>query len=141
MTRLSPMQSERLPSTGKSEDAIEPLHKAMRLDPRNRDFYLAEVAWAYTLMGRYAEAVPLLKRHLARYRDNLGGHWNLAVAYVELGRLVEAQAEVAEVIRLSPQLTLEGERRAEEHGVGTMPLKDRALAERYLADLGKAGLK
>ena len=67
--------------------------------------------------------------------------WNLAVAYVELGRLVEARAEVAEVIRLSPQLTLEGERRAEEHGVGTMPLKDRALAERYLADLGKAGLK
>ena len=45
----------------------------MRLDPRNRDFYLFEVAWAYTLMGRYAEAVPLLKRALARYRDNMGG--------------------------------------------------------------------
>jgi len=130
-----------LDMAGKSQDAIEPLNKAMRLDPDNRVFYFAELAWAYTLMGRYAEAVPLLKRHLARYRDSLGGHEDLAMAYVELGRLDEARAEVAEVTRLSPQLTLEGERRAREHGVASIPLKNRVLAERLLAGLGKAGLK
>ena len=56
MTGASPMHSERSPSTltpplailagagsgfrGKPEDAIESLNKAIRLDPRNRDFYL-----------------------------------------------------------------------------------------------------
>lgn len=63
------------------------------------------------------------------------------MAYVELGRLDDARAEVAEVMRLNPQVTLEGERRAEEHGVGIWPIKDRVLAERYLADMGRAGLK
>jgi hypothetical protein len=63
------------------------------------------------------------------------------VAYVELGRLDDARAEVTEVMRLNPQLTLEGERLAEEHGVGIYPIKDRVLAERFLADMGKAGLK
>jgi adenylate cyclase len=125
---------------GKPEDAIESANKAMRLDPRNRDLYLVTVAWSYNLMGRYAEAVPLLKRHQARYPNQIAAHYNLAVAYVELGRMDEARAEVAELLRISPQLTLEGFKRAEEHGVG-YPLKDRAVADRELADVGRAGLK
>jgi adenylate cyclase len=96
---------------GKPEEAIEALNKAMRLDPRNRDYYLDDVAWSYSLMGRYAEAVPLFKRNLARYPNSMGGHWGLAVVYVELGRLNEAQTEAAEVMRLSPQLTLESLKR------------------------------
>jgi adenylate cyclase len=112
---------------GKPGSAIESLNKAMRLDPLNRDFYLVELAFAHTLMGRYAEAVPLLKRHLARYPNEMGGHWLLTVVNVELGRMDQARAEVAEVMRLSPQLTLERERRAEEHGVGAWPLKDRVF--------------
>lgn len=55
-------------------------------------------------MGRYAEAVPLLKRHLARYPNEMGGHWLLTVANVELGRMDQARAEVAEVMRLSLNL-------------------------------------
>jgi len=92
---------------GKPEDAIESLNKAIRLDPRNRDWYLVELAFAYTLMGRYAEAVPLLKRHLARYPNEMGGHWLLTVANVELGRMDQARAELAQVMRVSPQLTLD----------------------------------
>ena len=42
-------------------------------------------------------------------------------------------------MRVNPQLTLEGERRAEEHGVETVPLRDRALREPFLADTGKSG--
>jgi hypothetical protein len=91
-------------------------------------------------MGRYSEAVPLLKRHLARYPNQIAAHYNLVVAYVELGQMDEARAQVAELLRISPQLTLEGFKHAEEHGVG-YPLKDRALAARELADVAKAGLK
>jgi adenylate cyclase len=56
----------------KPEDAIESANKAMRLDPRNRDLYLVMVGSSYNLMGRYAEAVPVLKRHVERYPNNLG---------------------------------------------------------------------
>jgi adenylate cyclase len=125
---------------GKPEDAIESANKAIRLDPRNRDLYLVTVAWSYNLMGRYSEAVPLLKLHLARYPNQIAAHYNLAVAYVELEKMDEARAQVAEMLRISPQLTLEGFKHAEEHGVG-YPLKDRALAARELADVAKAGLK
>jgi TolB-like protein/class 3 adenylate cyclase/Tfp pilus assembly protein PilF len=124
----------------KPEDAIKSANKAMRLDPRNRDLYLSVVAWSYSHMGRYAEAVSLIKQSLARYPNSFGDHWILGVAYVELGRMDEARAEVAELMRINPHLTLEGTKRSEEHGVG-YPLKDRVLAERELADLGKAGLK
>jgi adenylate cyclase len=125
---------------GKPEEAIEALNKAMRLDPRNRDYYLDDVAWSYSLMGRYAEAVPLFKRNLARYPNSMGGHWGLAVVYVELGRLNEAQTEAAAVMRLSPQLTLESLKRDQKNGLG-IPYKDQAFLERDLADMGKAGLK
>jgi adenylate cyclase len=124
----------------KPEDAIASVNKAMRLDPRNRDLYLSQIAWSCNLMGRYAEAVPLLKRFLARYPNQIAAHYNLIVAYVELGRMDEARAQVAELVRISPQLTLAGFKRSEEHGVA-YPLKDRALQARELADVGKAGLK
>jgi hypothetical protein len=58
----------------------------------------------------------------------------LAVAYIELNRTEEAQAEAAEILRISPHFSLkaEGER---------MALQDQALQERYLNDLRKAGLE
>jgi len=124
----------------KPEDAIESANKAMRLDPRNRDLYSSVVAWSYNHMGRYAEAVSLIKQTLTRYPNSFGGHWILGVAYVELGQMDEARGEVAELMRINPHLTLEGTKLSEEHGVA-YPLKDRRLAERELADLGKAGLK
>jgi adenylate cyclase len=98
--------ADALDITGKPEEAIATLNKAMRLDPLNHDFYLVELASAYTIMSRYAEAVPLLKRHLARYPNDIGGHLPLALSYVELGRLDDARAEVAEIMRIAPQFTL-----------------------------------
>jgi adenylate cyclase len=59
--------AETLNHAGKYEEAIRLAEKAMRLDPRLRDAYLFEVGLAYVLMGRYEEAVPVLKQHLARY--------------------------------------------------------------------------
>ena len=48
--------------------------------------------------------------------------------------LEEARAEVAEVLRLNPNLSLEW---LKQHG----PFKDPADLERYVAALRKAGLK
>jgi tetratricopeptide (TPR) repeat protein len=84
-------------------------------------------------MGRYQEAVPLLKQNLAAYPNNLVSHLFLASTYVELGRDQDASAEAAEIMRISPHYALAS---LPNHGD-----KHEALNQRVRSDLLKAGLK
>ena len=120
--------------SGKSAEAIGLAEKAMRLDPRNRDLYLFFEGWAYTQMGRHEEAIPILKRYNARYPNNWGAHAYLVVDYTELGREDEARAEAAEVLRISPQFSLDA-------WWQMIPFKDPAWRKRLYADMRKAGVK
>jgi TolB-like protein/DNA-binding winged helix-turn-helix (wHTH) protein/Tfp pilus assembly protein PilF len=120
--------------SGKPAEVIGLEEKAIRLDPRSRDYYLLLEGAAYTLMGRHEEAIPLLKQHLTRYPNDLYSHATLIIDYVELGREQEARAEAAEVLRINPRFSIAVWRQKS-------PQKNRALLERNLADLGKAGLK
>jgi adenylate cyclase len=123
--------------TGRPEEAIVMTEKALRLnpqdphDPFNCPYILGH---AYRLTGRYEEAIIALKGVLTRDPDFLPAHTHLAAAYSELGREAEARAEAAEILRLSPNFSLEAWRRI-------LPYKDPAEVERYLAGLRKAGLK
>jgi len=123
-----------LSRSGRPAEAIGLMQKTERFDPRNRELYESEVGISEVLMGRYEEAIPILKKNLTVYPDNLWGHGWLAVAFVELGRKEEAQAEAAEVMRISPDFSLKVERQR-------WPLKDQTMSERYFADWHKAGLK
>jgi TolB-like protein/class 3 adenylate cyclase/Tfp pilus assembly protein PilF len=120
--------------SGKPAEAVGLAEKAMRLDPRNRDFYLYFEGWSYTQMGRYQEAIPILKRHLASYPNSITAHMQLIVDYSELGREDEARAEAAEVLRIGPDFSLDAMKR-------TTPQKDQTVANRVQTDLRKAGLK
>ncbi len=124
-----------LTRSGKPVEAIGLLEKATRLDPRNGDVYLQQVGFAYTATGRYQEAVPVLKRALARIPNWLEGYQLLVVADSELGNEQEARAEAAEVVRLSPGYSLE----TAKQRLG--PWKDPAYEQRFFSDLRKAGLK
>jgi adenylate cyclase len=120
--------------TGKPAEAIGLAEKAMRLDPRNRESYLFYEGWSYSQMGRYEEAIPLLKRALTSFPNNWAAHSLLVVDYIELGRKGEARAEAAELLRIDPHFSLDMWRQRS-------PQKNRALLERNLADARKAGLK
>ena len=120
--------------SGKPAEAVGLAEKAMRLDPRNRDLYLFFEGESYTQMGRYEEAIPILKRHLASYPNSWGAHGMLVVDYTELGREDEARAEAAEVLRISPHFSL-------DRWMQISPQKDQAFLKRVIADLRKAGLK
>jgi len=126
--------AEIMGNSGKPAEAIGLAEKAMRLDPRNGEGYLFYEGWFYTQMGRYEEAIPILKRNLARYPNNLAAHGNLIVDYTELGREDEARAEAAEVLRISPQFSL-------EVMLQRVPQKDETWRNRYITDARKAGLK
>jgi adenylate cyclase len=114
-------------------DAVTALQKAMRLDPR-ADVYFFPLGAAYIEMGRYGDAVRVLKKYIAGNPGESLVHAWLIVAYNELGREREAREEAAEVLRSSPGFSLEVMARESQP-------KNRALFERYLSDMRRAGLK
>jgi adenylate cyclase len=97
--------SSALVAENQPEEAVRAANTAMRLDPIHQDFYAYFIAAPLNEMGRYQEAIPLLKRHIQAYPDNVWAHVGLAVDYIELGREQEARAEAAEVKRISPDFT------------------------------------
>jgi adenylate cyclase len=120
-------------NTRRRAEAIDLAEKAMRLDPRNHDRYLYIEGWSYTQMGRYEEAVPILKRYLASYP--LPWQFLLVVDYIELGREQEARAEAAEILRIRPNFSVD------EFMLRNMVNQDETYRERVRTDLHKAGLK
>src|SRR5216683_3063979 len=120
--------------SGKPTEAIGWAEKAMRLDPRHRNLYLLFKGVSYTQMGRYEEAIPIVKRSLASYPNIWAAHAILVVDYTELGREDEARAEAAEVLRISPQFSL-------DRWMQISPQKDQTVLKRNIADWRKAGLK
>jgi adenylate cyclase len=119
---------------GRPQEGIGLIEKAMRLNPRYPPYYLLWLGIAYRLTGQHEEAIAAQKRALTRSPDMLPAHRELAVIYSELGREAEARAATAEVLRTSPNFSLEVFR--QRH-----PYKDPAVLERTLAALRKAGLK
>jgi adenylate cyclase len=116
---------------GDPEGAIRAAQKAMRFDPSGRDLYLGNVGVAYVEMGRYEDAIRVLKQSLAVYPNIMPRQLSLIEAYVELGREEDARAEAAEVMRMSPQFTL----------ALVPPGRDAGFYKRTQDDLRKAGLK
>jgi adenylate cyclase len=98
---------ETLKFVGRLEEAIGLLEKAMRLNPHYPATYLFFLGEAYRSTGRYEEAIAAYKRALTRNPNILPAHLCLAICYAELGRLEEARAEAAEVLRLNPKYSLE----------------------------------
>jgi adenylate cyclase len=121
--------ADALTVSNKLEEAVRAAEKAMRLDPTRQDFYAFFVANPYVLMGRYEEAIPLLKRHLTVFPTDPWAYAELIVAYIELGRNVDARTAAAELMRINPDFVF-GE-----------PNKDAAVNERWKADLRKAGFR
>jgi adenylate cyclase len=118
---------------GRPEEGVKLLEEAMRLDPHYPPTYLFFLGYGYYAMGRYDEAIEALQRSLARNPDHFSPHRTLAVIFSELGRIEEAQAEVAEMLRISPNASLSGQKQR-------MPFRDQAVLERHMDALRKAGL-
>jgi adenylate cyclase len=122
-----------LNSMGRPEETIALADQAFRLSPRSLH-YLPVLGNAYRLTRRYEEAIAAYKKMLAVMPHHPGARLGLATVYAELGREEEARAEAAEVLRISPQFSLEALKQR-------LPYKDPAETERHLTALRKAGLK
>ena len=117
-------------------EALAAVDKAIRLDPSS-PYLLLHQGIAYSQLGRWEEAIPILKRHLASNADDYWAHAWLAVDYIEVGHDDAALAEAAEALRVYPPLSAEM-----MFPPGGVPQKTHpAEIGRFRSDLRKAGLK
>jgi len=124
--------AEALNFAGRPDEAIGFAKKAMRLDPNYPPWLAFHLAESYCLLRRHEDAIAALLDALGRNPDFLPARQWLAIVYAEVGREKEAQAQVAEILRVSPGASL-----ASSAG---WPYKNPADLQRYLEGLRKAGL-
>ena len=121
-------------AVGRVEEALALLNKAVRLNPMPPDWYPHEFGSCYRLMGRYDEAIAMLKRVLDRNPDYLNSRLNLIATYVMSEREEAARAEAVEVLRQSPDFSI-------ERFLRDFPYKDQRILVSLKECLLKAGLK
>ena len=125
-----------LSHTGRYKEALPLVRKAMRLHPYYPSIYLELLGEVYLQMEEYEEAVEAYKMLVIREPHRIVGHQGLAIVYIRLGRKEEAQSEMAEVLRLYPEYSLEVFRK-QAHLMDLDP----AVVESSIEALREAGLK
>jgi adenylate cyclase len=126
-----------LHDTGRYKEALPLVRKAMRLHPYYPFWYLWLLGSVHLRMEEYEDAVEAFKMVVVREPHRIsGGHLGLAIAHIRLGRKEQARSEVAEVLRLFPEFTLEVYRK-QAHGRDMDP----AIVESDIEALREAGLK
>ena len=120
-------------SVGQPSKAIEIAKTQMRLDPFHPHFAPLIAGIAYYLLKEYSEAQRWLREATGRAPNHQYGHAFLAAAYAQLGRVEDARAEAAEVLRVNPKYTIRTQKQ--------VSILKRAEDSDHLIDgLRKAGL-
>ncbi len=118
---------------GKPEDAISLIKKAMHLNPHHNAWYPYTLGVSYIFLQQIEKAVAILQRGLIHNPDFLAIHLALAGLYAEMDRSEDANMEVEEVLRISPDFTLQVLQEM-------IPIKDPVVKERLINAVRKAGL-
>ena len=120
--------------SGRPEEAIELLQKAIRLDPLFPVFNSFNLGHAYYLAGNYPDAISHLRETLVHNAEFFPARFILVAAYMAMGRMEDARAEVAHVQRQGSGASLDIWSRR-------LPYKDPNQLESMIAALKQAGFK
>jgi len=123
-----------LRSIGRYEDALKEFERALRLDPLNTSFTLTQMGMTYLIMRRYDDSISACRKALEDNFGNLGAHLTLAVAYSSSGKMEEARAAASDVLKVSPNFSV-------EHFAKALPSKHEEDRVFVVDALRKAGLK
>jgi tetratricopeptide (TPR) repeat protein len=119
--------------SGRLDEAIRLIRKAMRLNPHYPSQYPTLLGLAHYFAGRHDEAVVAFQEAIEQNYSRLPPHVNLAATYASLGQQQEADWEADNILTLSPDFALEEWKKAQ-------PFSDPSLLQRMIDDLRKAGL-
>jgi adenylate cyclase len=137
--RLHPNSAQALHSlgfvhmwSGETEQAINCFVRAVRVSPRDQEmgYMLHGLGMTYLMCDRNAEALEAGLRAVEEMSKNGSTHRLLIVALVRLGRLEEARAATARVLKIVPESRLINVR---------PPSRTPGFAEGFLSDLRLAG--
>ncbi|MET4691052.1 adenylate/guanylate cyclase domain-containing protein [Sinorhizobium fredii] len=124
---------EALNYSARADEALKHFDRAKVLNPYFPDVLLHFQALASFHLGRYEQAVGLLKERLTRNPVTDVSRALLAASYGHLGRFDEARAAWQEVLRVNPDYSLEYRRKV-------LPYKNPDDFELVVDGLRKAGL-
>ncbi|MFC1579878.1 tetratricopeptide repeat protein [Thermodesulfobacteriota bacterium] len=123
--------------TGNFDEAIASAEEALRLAPNPPVWYMLYLGRAYTLSGRYQDALEVFEKMLERAQKGEYPLWmphaSLTITYSMMGQTEKAQIHLAETQKLNRKFSLEYLRKTTFH-------KDPADLERSLNALRKVGL-
>ncbi len=120
--------------TGRAEEGLERIKKAMRLEPLHSQNFIWHLGQAYFILGRYDEAIETFQKALEKNPVSERTKLWLAAAYAQVGQIGNAEFELEEVLLFNPNLTMERIGRA-------YPFWYYADLENFLDGLSKAGLE
>ena len=118
---------------GQPERGIALLRQGYQLDPKYSGFAHAFIGRGLLLLDRHDEAIAELKICALLVPGFRPCHEVAAVAYAEMGRLDEAQAEAMTAHHVDPEFTLAS-------APQVLPFKNPQDLQRFLDGLRKAGL-
>jgi adenylate cyclase len=119
---------------GEPARAITVIEAHMRYDPFCPPSALGQLGLAHYTLKQYSKALPPLRELTLRLPNMRQGHVWLAANLAQLGRLDEAHAEAAQILRIDPKYTIEGTQRQ------LALFKRTEDVEHFLDGLRKAGL-
>jgi adenylate cyclase len=125
--------AEVLVLAGEPERAIAAVERHMRMDPFYAPLAPGWLGLAHYMLKQYSPALSPSRECAAQAPNVRLGHLGLAAAYAQLGKLEEAGAEAAELLRIYPKFTISKTAR-------TLPFKRTEDAEHFFDGLRKAGL-
>jgi TolB-like protein/Flp pilus assembly protein TadD len=127
-----------LTMAGRPAEAIDFLKRGMRLDPHNPSRYLSLLGRAHFCMGELSEAAALSEKALRLNPEHMPSEaGTLAAYYALLGRDQEARVIVENLKK--EKIDTPGSFNLRWF-MNSMPFKDRAVAERFVEGLLKAGV-
>ena len=119
---------------GDPEAALPLMERAIALGPLDPGYYmyLTATGWAHLFSGRAAKGLELAERAVALNPNWDSTYWLLVPAYVQLGRMDEARAALAQYRALSPGATVSG--------LQHLPFRSASALHMVLDGLRQAGL-
>jgi adenylate cyclase len=119
--------------SGKAEEGLKTMEKALRLNPFPPAWYYHGLGVAYLLMGKFDRSIEAYRECLSRAPEYVFCHINLTIAYMGAGKKEQGSAQAKELLLFNPSFTT-------DH-VAIRRIKDPTVRERFKTFLRQAGLE